>query len=292
MKPAAFDYIRAASVAEAVAALAESDGDGKALAGGQSLVPLLSMRLARPTVLVDLNKIPGLDYIRQDGEVLAIGALARYESVLRSPLVQQVAPLLPAALTHVGHQTIRNRGTIAGSIAHADPAAEMPSVARALDAEFVVQGSAGTRTVGAADFFQGYLTTVLEPDELVTEVRIPVQPHGSLVSVQELTRRHGDFALVAVLAALAVDGGTVTSARIAVAGTNPEPLRVAEAEAVLMGNAITEALIAEAADVIAAATSPVDDIHASAAYRRRMAALLTRRALTAAVGDTKKGAAA
>lgn len=292
MKPAAFDYIRAESVADAVSALVAADGDGKVLAGGQSLVPLLSMRLARPSVLVDLNRVPGLDHIRLDGDVLAIGALARHEAVLRSPVVRQAAPLLPAALRYVGHQTIRNRGTIGGSISHADPAAELPAVSRALDAAFVIEGPRGRRTVAAADFFEGYLTTVLDADEILTEVRVPVQAAGSRVSVQELARRSGDFALVAVFAALAFDGEVVTSARIAVAGTNSEPLRVPAAEAVLVGRAAGAGPIAEAAAAIAAATAPVDDIHASAAYRTRMAELLTRRALTEVAGGAERGAVA
>jgi len=292
MKPAAFDYVRADSVAEAVAALVASDGSGKVLAGGQSLVPLLSMRLARPSVLVDINKIPGLDHIRREGDMLAIGALARHETVLRSPLVQQAVPLLPAALRYVGHRAIRNRGTVAGSIAHADPAAEAPAVARALDAELVVSGPAGTRTIAAADFFGGYLTTALGPDEILTEVRIPIQPPGAQVAVCELARRSGDFALVAVFTALTLDGDVITSARLAVAGTNPEPLRGTAAEAVLIGNTVTAARIVEAAAAVSAATSPADDIHAAASYRRRMAGLLTRRALAATVGTSTKGAAA
>jgi carbon-monoxide dehydrogenase medium subunit len=279
-------------VAEAVAALAESDSSGKVLAGGQSLVPLLSMRLARPSVLVDINKIPGLDHIRRDGDMLVIGALARQETVLRSPLVHELAPLLPAALRHVGHQAIRNRGTVAGSIAHADPAAELPAVSRALDAQFVVRGPGGTRTVAAADFFHGYLTTALEPEEILIEVRLPVQPPGTQIAVQELARRSGDFAIVAVFTALRLDDDVITAARLAVAGTNPEPLRASAAEAVLVGNTITGALIAEAAAAVSAATAPADDIHAEAAYRRRMAGLLTRRALATAAGTITKGTAA
>jgi carbon-monoxide dehydrogenase medium subunit len=290
MKPPRFDYARPRSVEEAIAALAASGGDGKVLAGGQSLVPLLSMRLARPNVIVDLNRIPGLDYVRVGDGKLHIGALARHETVLRSAQVRTAAPLITEALAYVGHVTIRNRGTVCGSIAHADPAAELPAVMRALDAEMVVHGDTGTRTVPAEDFFGGYLTTVLEPDEILTEVRVPVQPPGG-VAVRELSRRSGDFALVAVFATLTRADGVCTSARIGIAGTNPEPLRARDAEAVLTNQPVTAALLAQAGAAAATQTAPVDDIHAPAGYRRKMADLLTRRAVAAAWGNTGGGVA-
>jgi carbon-monoxide dehydrogenase medium subunit len=292
MKPPTFDYVRAESIEEAVAALAGSDGDGKVLAGGQSLVPLLSMRLARPSVLVDLNRLRSLDYVCREGDVLRIGALTRHQTVLCSPVARQCVPLMPEALRHVGHVTIRNRGTIGGSVAHADPAAELPSVIRALDAELVVQGHAGTRMVSAAEFFHGYLTTALAADEVLTEIRVPVQSPNSRVAVHQLSRRHGDFALVGVFVALELLGDHCASARIAVAGTNSEPLRATAAENLLTGASLTPALLADAAAAVAAATAPVDDIHASAAYRRRMAQVMARRALQSIAGPARGGAAA
>lgn len=291
MKPPPFNYARPVSIPEAVEVLAGSDDDGKVIAGGQSLVPLLAMRVARPSVLVDLNRVPGLDYIRLVDDRLLIGALTRHETVLQSPEVRRVAPLIPEALQYVGHVAIRNRGTIGGSIAHADPAAELPAVMRALDAEFVVQGSNGTRTISAADFYQGYLTTCLGPDEILTEVRVPVQPPGG-VAVREFARRSFDFALVAVFTSLTQAGGVCTSARIAVAGTNPEPLRAGEAETLLQGQPVTGELLTRVGAAVAAQTAPADDIHAPATYRRRMADLLTRRAVAAAWAQANGGAAA
>lgn len=291
MKPASFDYLRPGSLDEAVDALAAGE-DRKVLAGGQSLVPLLAMRLARPSALIDINRVRGLDHIRRDGDVLAIGALARHEQVLRSPLAREAAPLLTQALGYVGHRAIRNRGTIGGSIAHADPAAELPAATTALDAQFVAAGPRGRRVIPAAGFFEGSMTTALEPGELLVEVRVPVPADGTRVAVRELARRAGDFALVAVFASLTVEDSVCTSARIALAGAGPRPARARAAERLLAGRPLTEGLIIEAAAAAAAATEPADDIHAPASYRRRMAGVLTTRALADAAGLRTGGAAA
>ncbi|WP_214369522.1 FAD binding domain-containing protein [Pseudonocardia sp. H11422] len=290
MKPPPVLYHRATSTADAVQALAaagEGDGEAKVLAGGQSLIPLMSMRLARPSTLVDINGLAELDYIRREGGRLRIGALTRHRTVELSPEVRDAAPLLAEAMRFVGHVPIRHRGTIGGSAAHSDPAAEIPAVLTALDAELVINGPAGVRTVTAADFFIGFLATLLEPDELLTEIRVPVQPAGTSCAVEELARRHGDFAIVAVFAALVVDGdGRCSDARLGVAGANPAPLRAREAEAALVGTTLTDEVIDQAAAAVAAATESVDDIHAPAAYRRDMAALLTGRALRRAASGT------
>ncbi|AIJ21208.1 FAD binding domain-containing protein [Amycolatopsis methanolica] len=287
MKPAPFDYVRAESVEHAVHALTGGDGDAKVLAGGQSLVPLLSMRLARPSVLVDINQVSDLDYVRLDGDVLRIGALTRHRTVETSPEVARHVPLLVDALRYVGHVTIRNRGTIGGSVAHSDPAAELPSVLVALDGRVVLEGPDGRREVAAADFFEGYLTTAAEPDELLTEIIVPVSPRGTGVCVQEQARRHGDFALVAVFSAVSLDAaGKVADVRLGIAGTNATPLRPERAESLLVGESPSEQAIAAAAAAAAAATGSVGDIHATAKYRTTVAEVLTRRALQGAVANT------
>lgn len=282
MKAATFDYVRATDVQHAVRLLAEGDGDAKVLAGGQSLVPLLAMRLAQPTVLVDLAAIPELAAIRDDGDHITIGAMARHRDVETSPLLGAV-PLLPKALRHVGHVTIRNRGTIGGSTAHADPAAEIPSVLRALDATIVAEGPAGRRSIPAASFFHGFLQTALEPDELLVEIHVPKQRPGTVVEVREFARRNGDFALAAVFTAVCYNrDGTLAEARIAAAGVGQVPVRATAAEEILLGAVPTADTVAAAADAVAAATDPISDIHAPAEFRRHLAAVLTRRCLAPA----------
>lgn len=280
MKAAPFDYVKATDVQHAVRVLADADGEGKVLAGGQSLVPLLAMRLAQPTILVDLGGIADLAYVRDDGCHVEIGAMTRHRDVETSPLVAEAVPLLPAALHHVGHVTIRNRGTFGGSAAHADPAAEIPSVLRALDAELIAAGPGGQRTIGAADFFDGFLTTALAPDELLIAVRVPKQAPGTVVAVREFARRHGDFALTAVFTAIRyAENGTVVDARISAAGVGQVPVRADAAERLLVGTTATRDVIAAAAAAVAEAASPIDDIHTPASYQRHLAAVLTRRCL-------------
>ncbi|GAA4538473.1 xanthine dehydrogenase family protein subunit M [Pseudonocardia xishanensis] len=293
MKPAPFDHVRASTLDHAVETLVAEDGDAKVLAGGQSLVPLLAMRLAQPTTLVDLGGLRELDYIRDDGTHLEIGAMTRSRAVEKSRLVGEALPLLPAALRHVGHVTIRNRGTLGGSVAHADPAAEAPSVLRALDAEIIATGPGGRRTIAAADFFQGFLVSALEPEEILTAIRIPKQAAGSVVAVEEFTRRHGDFALVAVLGAARLDpAGEIAEVRLSVAGAANTPLRADAAEDLLVGQAPTPDVVAAAATAVAEATDPGGDIHAPAEYRRHLAAVLTRRCLHRLFTHAERSAAA
>jgi carbon-monoxide dehydrogenase medium subunit len=267
VKPAAFDYVAAASCDEALAALA--DGEAKVLAGGQSLVPLLNMRLARPSLLVDVNRVPGLDRVESDGSV-RIGALARQADVLGSAAAAAV-PLLAEALRHVGHPATRSRGTIGGSIAHADPAAELPAVLLALDGEVVARSATGERTIDAGALFTGPFTTTLRPDELITEVVLPRQ--GSrLFGFAELSRRHGDFALAGAVV-------LVRPARVVLFGLGGAPERALEAERALDDGATA----ADVADLATRDLSPVDDVHADGAYRRRTAGVLIGRAVEQAV---------
>jgi aerobic carbon-monoxide dehydrogenase medium subunit len=280
MKAVAFDYVRASSVEDAVDAL--GDDNAKVLAGGQSLVPLLNMRLARPAVLVDINRLAELSYLRRDNGNLVIGALTRHRTVETSPLVHEDIPLLAEALKHVGHVSIRNRGTFGGSLAHADPAAELPAVCVALDAFFLIQGPDGVREIAARDFFLGPHETALEPSELLISVRIPVLPAMTGYSVQELSPRGNDLALVGVFAAVTVESaGICSQARIAVAGAGPTPIRAIAVEQALTGQTLTDLAIAAA--VAELSVDPPDSIHAPASYRREMASVLTRRAIRTAV---------
>ncbi|MGH7278048.1 MAG: FAD binding domain-containing protein, partial [Candidatus Rokuibacteriota bacterium] len=221
MKPAPFEYVRPASLGEALETLHQHGDDAKALAGGQSLVPLMNFRLTRPAVIVDLNGLADLAYIRADGDGLAIGALTRQRAVETSAVVRERAPLVAEATPYIGHVPIRTRGTVGGSIVHADPSAEYPVVMVALEARFRLARRDGTREVGAADFFKTYLTTDVEPTELLTEIRVPALPPRTGISFMELARRHGDFAIVAVGVAVTLAGGVIGSARIALGGVAP-----------------------------------------------------------------------
>jgi len=283
VKPPPFDYADPRTVDEAVALLHSHEGDAKLLAGGQSLVPLLNMRLARPALVVDLNRVEGLDYIREDDGWLAIGAMTRQRDVELSDVVRRRQALLWQATRLIAHPQIRNRGTVGGSIAHADPAAEYPAAAVALGAEVRVAGPNGERAISAADFFVSYLTTALQPAEIVTEVRWPVLHEGAGWSVMEITRRHGDFALAGVMTTLRLDHGRCVDARIVLFGVAPTPVRAIEAEQSLAGEQPNEKLFAAAGEKAAAALDePLSDVHASAEYRRQLARVLTRRALAEA----------
>jgi carbon-monoxide dehydrogenase medium subunit len=279
MKPPRFEYHAARTVDEAVSLLARYRGEAKVLAGGQSLMPLLNFRLVRPAALIDLNRIAGLDYIRQvDGQV-RFGAMTRQRAVEFSPIIRQHLPLLAEATRWVGHLPIRTRGTIGGSIAHADPAAEYPAILTALDGEVVVQSPRGERTLRAPELFQTYLTTTLAPDEILTEVRLPVAPASAGHAFEEFARRHGDFAIVGIAALVAVDGRRVVQARLATAGASPVPVRLRPAEEILeragLGDDAIEAAAARARELV----DPDSDIHASADYRRHLTGVLTARAL-------------
>ena len=283
MKPPRFDYHAPRSIDEAVALLARYGGDAKPLAGGQSLVPLLNFRLARPAALIDLNRIPELAGIREvDGHV-AFGAMTRQRTVEFSPIVTRALPLLAEATRWVGHLPIRSRGTIGGSIAHADPSAEYPAVFTALEGTVVVRGQNGERVLKPAELFETYLTTSLAPDELLTEVRLPVMPSGAGWAFEEFARRHGDFAIVGIAAALWRIGGRWT-VRLVTAGAGPVPARLRGAEEIVEREGVGDKAVAAAAARAAELVQPDSDLHASADYRRNLTRVLTARALKNAIG--------
>ena len=284
MKPPSFDYEAPTNLADAVALLAANEFDAKLLAGGQSLMPLLNMRLTRPALLIDLARIPGLGTINEERGTIAIGAMARQRDVELSPLVRDRHPLLRAALLHVAHPQNRNQGTIGGSLAHADPAAELPALAVALDAELEATGPEGKRSIPAADFFLTYLTTSLTGSEILTAVRYPTLPAKTGWSFLELARRHGDFALTGAIAVVTLDGsGRIAAARIVLFAVDSRPRRASAAEAMLVGEAPSAALFERAAAAASEAIEePLSDVHASAEFRLSLAETLTRRALTEA----------
>jgi carbon-monoxide dehydrogenase medium subunit len=287
MKPAPFAYHDPHTTAEAVALLATHGDDAKVLAGGQSLMPMLNFRLARPGVLVDINRVAELDYLREEGDALAVGALARQRALERWS--RSRFPLLAEALRHVGHAAIRTRGTVAGSLAHADPAAELPALFLALDGVAVAVSRGSRREIAARDFFLAPLTTALRPDELLAEVRLPRVPPGSGWSFLEVARRHGDFALVGVVAALSLGGERVESARVALFGCGPTPVRAREAERALVGERPSAAVLERAAEAGTRGLDPPSDLHATAAYRARVSQTLIARALAAAVERARGG---
>ena len=291
MKPAPFEYFAPQTVPEALDLLHERAVDAKILSGGQSLMPMLNFRLVKPGALVDINGIDELAYIRQENSVLApvlapvlaIGATTRQSRVMASEEVSRACGLLSEALAFVGHPAIRNRGTIGGSIAHADPSGEQPLVAATLEAELVLQSVRGMRVLQADEFFLDHLTTALEPDELLTEVRFPVLVGRTGWSFQEVSRRRGDFAVVDAAAAVTLDErGICQQARVVVGGVSGVPMRLWRLEEALAGTELAPPLIAEAAELVKGEIDPQSDIHASAEYRRDVAAVLVRRALETA----------
>ena len=282
LKPPPFEYQAPDSIAEALELLAEHGDEARPLAGGQSLVPLMALRLARPSLLVDLAGVAELAHISPHRGGVTLGAMVRERTAERSDLVRDDAPLLAAALPLIGHPAIRSRGTIGGSLAHADPAAELPAVALACGAELVAHSLRGERVITAADFFTGYFSTALEPDEVLVAVRVPAPPAGTGVAFEEVARRHGDFAMVGVAAMVTVEEGAVAAARLALTGVSDVPVRAVDGEAVLMGAAPGPEAFAEAARAAAAGLAPPSDLHASSAYRRHVAEVLVRRALAAA----------
>ena len=283
MKPAKFEYHAPGTADEAVALLTRYGGDAKVLAGGQSLVPMLNFRLARPAALVDVNRIPALAYIREDNGTVAFGAMTRQRTIEFSPVVAARLPLLREATRWVGHLPIRSRGTIGGSLAHADPSAEYPAVLTALDGEVVVQSPRGRRTVKAGQLFETYLTTTLALDDLLVEVRLPAMPAGAGYAFEEFARRHGDFAIVGIAAMLVRDGKRCATARLAAAGAGPVPIRLRAAEEILeadgLGDSALEAAAARAAELV----QPDSDVHASAEYRCHLTRVLTARAIKRAL---------
>jgi aerobic carbon-monoxide dehydrogenase medium subunit len=277
VKPPPFLYLRPETEDGVLAALAEHGDEAKVLAGGQSLVPLLNFRLARPAVLIDLERVGSLRGIDPSGGVVAVGAMTRQVDAERSGDLRAACPVVGQALGWVGHLQIRNRGTVGGSIAHADPAAELPAVALALDAEMVVRRATGERTIPASAFFAGPFTTALEPEELLTLVRFPATP-GARTVFLEFARRSGDFALAGVCA---VDRGSRDAPRVALAaiGVGGSPVRLTAAEALLDGRPLTDEVVQEAGEAASAAVDPPSDLHADSAYRRELLGVLVRRAL-------------
>jgi len=291
MKPAPFDYTAATSVEMATASLAEAGDDAKIIAGGQSLVPLLNFRLLRPSILVDINSIESLSFITETATNIRVGALTRHYQLETSPVIARHLPVLSCAMTHVAHLAIRNRGTIGGSLAHGDPAAELPMMALLLDAELHIASVSSARTIAARDFFLGALTVDLGGGEIVTEIVLPKLPARTGWGFAEVARRHGDFALAAVAATLTVVADAIVEARIALTGVGRTPLRVAEAESLLVGQAPTPYLSGQTVEAVRAAMEPDSDLHASADYRRHLAGVLTSRALAAAWRRAKESAA-
>ena len=273
MKPARFDYARPETLAAALAALAEHGAEAAVLAGGQSLMPMLNLRMARPGLLLDINRIPSLEGISLEAGTLAIGARARHADVLASPLVRQAAPMLTEALHHVAHPAIRNRGTIGGSIALADPAAEMPACMVALGASLVAASARGERRIAAEAFFRGVYATALEPDELLLRVEIPAIAPGWTQGFTEVSRRHGDYAMAGLALALRREGGRVTEARIVLCGIEPAPRRQRAAEAALVESG------PEAACNALSAPEAMEGAEVTAAHRLHLARVLLRRAL-------------
>jgi carbon-monoxide dehydrogenase medium subunit len=285
MKLPYVEYEAPTTMAEAVDLLAEHQDEASVLAGGQSLIPLMALRLARPAVLIDINGLSELSLVAVEDGRVTIGAMTREYVAEDSATVGDTVPLLAAALPLIGHEAIRSRGTIGGSLAHADPAAELPAVARALDAEFVVRGRAGERVVPAADWFEGYLATSRRPDEILAEVRFPAAGPGTGVAFLEVARRHGDFAIVGLAVSLTLADGVISDARLAFAGVSDVPVRAAEAEDLLVGERPSAELFAEAARVATAGLDPPADLNGSSEYRKQVAATLVRRGLQAAADN-------
>lgn len=283
MKPAPFAYVAPETVEGAVAALADAGDDAKVLAGGQSLLPLLGLRLGRPSVLVDVGRVPGLDGVALDGDDLRIGAMVTHARLGRDPDVARHAPLLAEVAPLVAHAAVRNRGTLGGSLAHNDPAAEWPAVALLLGASVTAEGPGGRRQIEADDLFESYLTTTLEPDEVLTAVRVPVARPRTGAAFGEVSRRHGDFALVGAGARVTLDEvGAVADARVVFIGVGGSAVLDDATGRALVGRPPTDAALDEVARSAAAGLDPHDDLHATAAYRRRLAATLARRALVTA----------
>jgi carbon-monoxide dehydrogenase medium subunit len=291
MKPATFEYHAPASVDEAVALLHDlEDDEPKLLAGGQSLVPTMNLRLARPTSIIDLNGTVGLSGIRRQGDEWWIGSMTRHAAVEDSAAMRGGMPLVPEVVSHIGYRPIRNRGTVGGSICHADPAAEWPMLARLLRATLDVRSAAGGRTVSADEFFDGVFTTVLAEDELLTSIRFPEPEVPWRWGFSEFARRVGDFAIAAVGVLLRLSDGSISDASVVVAGAGATPTRLDDSEAALTGTTLDDGEAArEAAEAAARAVEPLDDVHATSSYKRRLVAVLVERALTQARNGSHDG---
>jgi aerobic carbon-monoxide dehydrogenase medium subunit len=282
MKPSSFEYVRPTNLDEALQAISHYGDNGKILAGGQSLVPMMNLRLVRPEVVIDINRIAGLDTVQVDNGELVIGALTRHTTLRESALVATHCPLMHEAYQHVAHKPIRNRGSLGGNISHADPASEMPAVLLASDAFIVVKSVKGERVIKAADFFVGPLQTALAGGEMVIRIRIPTAPAKQGWAFEEESVRKGDFALAAVGVTLGLDGGICTQVAVAVAGMGDRAVRLSPVEALLKGKKLDDALIEQAAALGKASVSPYQSYHADAEFKRELVEALTRRALASA----------
>jgi carbon-monoxide dehydrogenase medium subunit len=282
MKPARFEYVAPTTLDAAVEALAAADGEGKVLAGGQSLLPLLNFRMARPALLVDLNGIKELSFIELRGDSVVIGALTRHSEIEHSPLIAACLPVVSAAMRHVAHLAIRNRGTIGGSLSHADPAAELPMMAMFYDASLIVQGPAGRRTIAARDFFVDALTNCLEPEDIVVEVEFPILQHDGW-AFEEVARRFGDFALASIAVSIRRGPSGIQDARVAVMGVADTPLRLEHVERQLCEIKIDARTPDRFSDLVTSSVSPNSDLHASAEYRKHLLGELARRAMSTAL---------
>jgi CO/xanthine dehydrogenase FAD-binding subunit len=291
MKPAPFKYIAPTSLDEALTLKAEHGDDARFLAGGQSLVPTLNFRLAQPAVIIDLNALSGLSGVeRQNGHALRIGALTRYRTLERDALIGDALPLVREALPHIAHPQIRNRGTLGGNLAHADPASELPAIVLALGGKLRAQSKAGERWIDARDFFLGPLSTALKVDELLAEIELPTPPPASGYCFMEVARRRGDFALAGAAVAVTIDENErCRSTRIALCGAGDTPVDVSAAAAGLIGRAASDAEIADVAANVQHAIEPSGNIHASAAYQRHLAGVLVKRALRTALERARHG---
>lgn len=292
MKPSLFELLTPSTLDEAIAMLAQHGDNAKLISGGQSLVPAMNMRLANPKVLIDLNGINNLGYIRREGDEVVIGGLTRHRAVETSPLLREVCPLLPDAASLIGHLAIRYRGTIGGSLAHCDPAATLPTATLALDGSILAVGPDGERRIPLSEFFYGIFTTSLGPTEILTEIRLPIPAASSGHAFMALTRKHGDFPLVSVAVLLTLGGVGIQQIRLVVGGVNAIPTRMEAAEALLTGKEPSTALWAEAADLVAGALDPETDLHATAEYRLHIAKIYVKRALAQALERAKGGVGA
>ena len=287
MKPAWFDYYAPRELDEALHVLADAGADGRVLAGGQSLMPMLNLRILSPAVVVDINRIKALDHLEAGTDSLTVGALVRHADLLRSAEVRERWPLLHEATHQVAHMAIRNRGTVCGSVSHNDPSAEHPNVLVTMDGVVVIAGAQGRRELPAEKFFTGMLSNALEPGEIVVELRYPRQPAGTGTAFVEFARRLGDFAIASAAATLTMHSGVCQRARLTISGMGEGPFRVRVVEEMLAGQSLgqneAQEAFAEAAAMIVAAVDPADDVHASSSYRRHLAGVMTEQALQAAL---------
>jgi carbon-monoxide dehydrogenase medium subunit len=282
MKPASFEYVRPRTIEEALQLLDEHGDEAKVLAGGQSLVPMMNLRLARPGVVIDINGLKELDYHRQHTDYIAVGALTRHATLRDSPLIRESCPLMSAAYHYVAHGTVRNRGTLCGNLCHADPASEMPAVMLACEASMVLRSAKGERIVPAEEFFQGLYATAVQPNEILVEVRIPVRSAQWGYSFQEVSVRQGDFAMTLVASLLNIQDGRIVGASVAYAGISDRALRFEQVEKRLVGQEPSDSLFSDIGAELAANLDVNQDVHASEAYRRDLVRTLTQRALNEA----------